>query len=150
MAVRNFKGFESLQEIECWAGHLETEMKLLSLKMYAISDSSVLAYLNTLTNECVTYGEYSSCFIDTVSTRKSRLKVLVADLAEGESREYGCKASVFRSGEEAQTTSWSIVVKRMSEYRSYANCLPLPARIIHWIRCVLNTVGTAQLGIWFS
>ena len=116
MAVRNFKGFQSLQEVECWAGHLETEMKLLSLKMYTISDNSVLAYLNTLTNECVTYGEYASCFIDTISTRQSRLRVLVADLEEGESRGYGCKASVFRSGEEARTSSWSIFVQRKGEY----------------------------------
>ena len=115
MSVRNFKGFSSLQEVECWAGHLETEVKLVSLKLYTISDNSVLAYLNTVTNECITHGAYSSCFIDIAASRKSRLKVLVADLKEGESRSYGCKASSFRSGEEPKTDTWSISVKRFSE-----------------------------------
>ena len=115
MSVRNFKGFSSLQEVECWGGHLKTEVKLVSLKLYTISDNSVLAYLNTLTHECITHGAYSSCSIDTVTSRRSRLKVLVADLAEGESRGYGCKASSFRSGEEPKTDTWSIVIRRISE-----------------------------------
>ena len=115
MAVRNFKGFPSLQEVECRAGHLEGGVKVLSLKLYAVGDDSVLAYLNTYSNECITHGEYSSCFIDVTDSRHSRLKVLLADLEEGESRGYGCKASIFRSGEEARTSTWSIIVTRNSE-----------------------------------
>ena len=116
MSVANFKGFSSLQEVECWAGHLPAEVKLVSLKLYALSDNSVLAYLNTLTSECITHGAYSSCVIDTSATRRSRLRVLVADLGEGEGRSYGCKAGTFRSGEEPKTDTWSIFVKRISEW----------------------------------
>ena len=115
MKVQTFRGFPSLQEVECWAGHLEAEVKLLSLKLYNVADDTLLAYLNTLTNECMTFLEYSSCDIDTSDTRQSRLRVLVADLKEGESRTYGCKTSSFRSTEEAKTSTWSIVVRRNSE-----------------------------------
>ena len=115
MRVGNFKGFPSLLEVECQGGHLEGGVKVLSLKLYAASDNSVLAYLNTYSNECITYGEYSSCFIDLTDSRNSRLRVLLVDLESGESRRYGCKASIFRSGEEAKTATWSLVVTRNSE-----------------------------------
>ena len=116
MSVHTFRGFPSLQEVECWAGHLEAEVKLVSLKLYNVADDTLLAYLNTLTTECITFLEYSSCSIDTADTRRSRLRILVADLQEGGSRSYGCKASSFRSTEEARTSTWSIVVRRNSEW----------------------------------
>lgn len=114
--MRNFKGLECLQEVECHAGHLEADLKVLSLKLYTLSDDRVLAYLNTFSNECITYGEYSSCDISSGNSRNSKLRVLVTDLEEEERRGYGCKASVFRSGEEPSISTWSVVILRNSEY----------------------------------
>ena len=118
IAVRNFKGFPSLQEVECWGGHLPGEVKVLSLKLYKNSDNSVLAYLSTFSKDCVTYSDYSSCTIDASNSRNSRLRVLLTDLEEGESGQYTCIASVIKFGEEARTSSWSIVVTRNSELMS--------------------------------
>ena len=86
MTVRNFKGFSSLQEVECWGEHLDPEVEMPSLKMYTIPEQKVLAYLFLVSKECMTYSEYSSCFIDESEPRKSGLRVLVSDLAEGEGR----------------------------------------------------------------
>lgn len=112
---RDFKGIPSIQEVECWGEGLKPEVKLLSLKLYTIEDSKVQASLNVFANNCLTYTDYSSCFVNTIDTHKSRLRVLVYDLEEGESREYGCRAlSLQNTGDESEQT-WSILVTRKSE-----------------------------------
>ncbi|KAK7488928.1 hypothetical protein BaRGS_00019885, partial [Batillaria attramentaria] len=90
ISVRDYRGIPSIQEVECWGGTLEAEVILFSLKMFTIPDKSVLAVARPTTNDCMTFSEFSSCAIDASDTRKSRLRVLAADLEEGESRTYGC------------------------------------------------------------
>ena len=116
MTSRDFKGFPSLQEVECWAGFLEAEVRLLSLRLFRESDKFVLASLNILTNNCVTFGDYSSCMIDSSDTHNSRVRVLVFDLEEGESRRYGCLASTINAIGQPETDTWSILVRRKSKY----------------------------------
>ena len=115
LTARDFKGIASIQEMECWGEGLRPEVKLLSLKLYRISDSFVLASLNVFANTCLTYSDFSSCQLSTTDTHKSRLKVLVYDLEEGESRRYGCKATVVKSEGDARELNWSIVVTRRRE-----------------------------------
>ena len=90
MASRDFRGIPSIQEVECWAEKLGSDVKLMSLQMYKIPGSSVIASLNLYTNNCMTYGEFSSCFISPKDAHKSRLRLLVHDLGEGETRQYKC------------------------------------------------------------
>ena len=99
----------------CWPGDLETDLKLLSLSLYRVSDQSVLALLNVYTSNCLTHGEYSSCLVDEGEPRGSKVRVLVADLAEGESRTYGCDVTAFTSRGKTTTSTQSIVVTRQSE-----------------------------------
>ena len=113
---RDFKGIPSIQEVECWGEGLKPEVKLLSLKLYRVSDNYVLASLNIYANTCLTYNDFSSCYVNSVDTHKSRLKALVHDLEEGESRRYGCKATVVQSEGDASELKWSTVVRRRSEY----------------------------------
>ena len=115
MSASNFKDIPQLQEVECWPGNLEADMKLLSLSLYRVRDESVLALLNVLTNSCLTHGEFSSCTLDTSEPRKSKVRVLVADLEEGESRTFGCDVKAFTSRGESTKTSTSLVVTRHSE-----------------------------------
>lgn len=115
MTVRYFKGFRSLQEVECSADYFKAEVKILSIKMFAVPGNKVLAHANPVTNECLTFKEFSSCKIDTGDTRKSRLRVLVSDLEEGESRRYGCTATSFGSLGDTDTSTWYVTVNRKSE-----------------------------------
>ena len=115
MTSRDFKGIPSLQEVECLGGSLKPELKLLSLKIYTVTDSAVLASLNVLTRACLTYADFSSCYVNTSDTHKSRLRVLVPDLREGESREYGCKVNALTSEGDTKVSTWSIFVTRRSE-----------------------------------
>ena len=116
MTVRNFRNISSIQEVECSGVALGPEISLLSLKTYTLLNSTVTAYLNIMKNECITLNEYSSCVIDSSNTRNSRLRFLVHDLGEGESRSYGCVAVSFKSLEETTTWTWTITVTRPSEY----------------------------------
>ena len=116
MTARDFKGIPSIQEVECWGHGLKPEVKLMSLKLFRRTDNTVLASLNVFTNTCLTYSDFSSCFVSNSDTHKSRLKVLVYDLEEGESRRYGCKLTVLDSEGDASDMKWSIVVTRLSEY----------------------------------
>ena len=116
MTASNFKGIPSIQEVECWGHGLKPEVKLMSLKLFRSVDNYVLASLNVFTNTCLTYNDFSSCFVNNIDTHKSRLKVLVYDLEEGESRSYGCKLTVLDSEGDASDLKWSTIVRRLSEY----------------------------------
>ena len=116
MITRDFKGFPSIQEVECWGHGLKPEVKLLSLRLYKASDNFVLASLNVFADNCLTYTDYSSCVIDTSNTHRSRVRVLVYDLEEGESRRYGCKANVVGSDGEPSKIVWSTVVNRSKRF----------------------------------
>ena len=107
-----------MQEVECTTGSLQAEVKVFSLKMFAEPDNSMLAHVNPVTNECIMFGEFSSCVVDASNTRNARLKVLVSDLAAGESRRYGCTASSFGPFGETNVVTWSVTVKRDSESSS--------------------------------
>ena len=76
----------------------------------------MLAHSNPMTKECITFGDFSSCAMDTSDTRNSRLRVLVSDLEEGESRRYGCTASSFGPFGETNVVTWSVQVERNSKY----------------------------------
>lgn len=124
IVVRDFRGFPSIQEVECWGGTLEADVKLLSLKLFEAASDSVVAYVNPLTSECLTFREFSSCLIDAIDTRKTKLRVLVSDLEEGHSREYGCVATRLKALDTHKVT-WKIAVQR----RSMFDCF-------HWINFI--------------
>jgi len=88
LTSRDFKGFPSLQEVECTGRALKPEVKLLALQMYRLPEQRLLASMNVMTKECVTLGDFASCVVERTDTKTSKLKVLVADLNEGESSEF--------------------------------------------------------------
>lgn len=115
MSSGNFKDLPEIQEVECWPGIKETDMKLLSVSLYRVPGNSALVLLNVLTNSCLTHGEYSSCIIDTSDSRNSKVRVLVSDLEEGESRTFGCDVKAFTSRGETTKSTTSLVVTRHSK-----------------------------------
>ena len=116
MTVRHFRGFSSIQEVECWGGNLDSDLKLMSLQMYKFSDSAVLASLNLYTKSCMTYSDFSSCVINPMDAHKSRLRLLVHDLLEGESRKYRCTVVGVKPTGITKTSTWSITVTHYSKW----------------------------------
>ena len=115
MTSRDFRGTEVIQEVECWGAPLKTDVKLVSLQLFKLPESTVLASLNVLTKSCMTYGEYVSCAINPNDSHKSRLKLLVHDLREGERREYGCTANTINPQGNSVYKNWKILVTRKSK-----------------------------------
>lgn len=113
--MRDFLGFPSLQEVECSGGSLRTDVDLLSLTLFRMSDNSVLGIINPLKNTCKTFSEFSSCEINVGDTRRSLVRTLVADLEEGQSTRLGCNVTSFLENGHAQMYSWSIFVHRKSK-----------------------------------
>lgn len=110
MSVRDFRGFESIQEVECSGGHFEAEVNILYLKLFEVSNQTVLAYLNHPSRNCLTFAEFSSCFVDPLNSRGSRLRILVSDLDVGETRQYGCTVSTWKSLKDTEKFTWSVSV----------------------------------------
>lgn len=115
MTSRDFRGITSIQEVDCWGGRLNSDVKLISLQIFKLPESTLLASLNVYTNNCMTYGDFSSCVIDQTDIHKSRVRVLVHDLEEGEHREYGCTATTVTPQGSAVVTNWKMVVRRVGE-----------------------------------
>jgi hypothetical protein len=117
-----FKGFHSLQEVVCTGRSLKPEVKLLGLQLYRLPDEELLASLNVFSSNCVTLGDYSSCIVNPTDTHKSQLRILVADLSEGESRGYKCTANTVDSYGMSKILTWRIVVTRESGYSLSCYC----------------------------
>ncbi|KAL8615876.1 hypothetical protein ACOMHN_058943 [Nucella lapillus] len=114
MAVKDFQNFPSLQEVECSGRNLLPEVDFLSFVLYKVSDSSVLATLKTLKNECTTLKDYSSCTIHLGDSRLSVVRSLVTDLREGETTLIGCNVtSVLKNGH-PRVFTWTVFVHRRS------------------------------------
>lgn len=77
---------------------------------------------------CSSRGTYSACVLDHADTRRTRLIMLVTDLAEGEVRVYGCNITSFRSGVDVHQVSWSLAVKLES----------ITTRFIHVISLLID------------
>ena len=115
MTSQLFKGIPSLQEVVCSGTKLEPEVKLLSLQMHRLPGNKALASLNVISSSCVTLGDYSSCFIDSDDSRRSKLRILVVDLMEEESRVYTCDVHTIDSFGIPKSSQWRITVKRPSK-----------------------------------
>ena len=118
MMERDFKGIPSIKEVLCLGHGVNPELKLMSINMYTNSEQSLLATLNVFTNTCMTYTAYSSCFVDNTGGHESKVKVLVTDLEEGESRRFGCKLTVMDTKGNAGDLKRSFVVTR-SKYNKH-------------------------------
>ena len=135
MTSRDFRGIASIQEVECWGGRLNAEVKLISLQLFKLPDSTVLASLNVITHNCMTYSEFSSCVIQPNDTHDSRVIILVHDLKAGESRDYGCTATTVTPQGNAVVTNWKLLLVRNSKF-SHLNdlfyCRSVSCNMVHF------------------
>jgi hypothetical protein len=116
MTSRHFRGIPSIQEVECSGSKLNSDIKLISLQLFKLPEFTVLASLNVYTDNCMTFNEYLSCKINVETIHRSYLRVLVHDLDEGESREYGCTANSISPLGNTVYMNWKLTVTRESEF----------------------------------
>lgn len=80
--------------------------------LYDISgNNSLLGTMNVNKKQCTTSDDYSSCFLsDDGDSRKSSLSALISDIAEGQSRVFGCNVTALLSRIQTRVFSWSVTV----------------------------------------
>ncbi|KAK7490329.1 hypothetical protein BaRGS_00018490, partial [Batillaria attramentaria] len=105
-----FRGFHNVQEIECSGAPLPTGSSLYALVLFEKSSDKVLSLADFSKKQCTTSENFVSCNMDETDFKKSTLRALVVNLAEGESRVYGCNASILTPGGRFSVISWSLTV----------------------------------------
>ena len=123
---------------------MKPEVKLLSLQMYKLPGNIPLASLNVISNTCVTLGDFASCEINNVDTHGSKLRILVFDLEEGESRNFECTANTLNSFGSSKTFSWQILIRRVSKY-SYRRI----SFLTPWMQCTAMLIARDFFLVYF-
>lgn len=116
LTSRPFQGFTAIQSVECTGATLPGDWDLLSMVLYRVSSSELLAIANLRKRSCSTSQTFIACHIDESDSRGSKIKALISDLTEGQSRAYGCNLTSLSSAGQSSIVSWSLVVTRPSKY----------------------------------
>ena len=117
-----FQGFTAIQSVECTGATLPGDSDLLSMVLYQVSNSELLAIANLRKRSCSTSQTFIACHIDESDSRRSKIKALISDLTEGQSRAYGCNLTSLSSVGQSSIVSWSLVVTRPSKYTTIGFC----------------------------
>ena len=117
LRARSFYGLRHITEVECSGDGLPASADLLSIVLYDADTNRVLASVNYAERKCVTSGGFTSCLVDSVNSRNTRVRMLIDDLRAEEVRTYGCDVSIFKAGERSTYVSWSLAVERPSKLR---------------------------------
>ena len=116
LSSRSFQGFTDIQEIQCLGDSLPPESDVILMLLYQAVDNKIIATMNMKKRECSTLEEYTSCDMVDSDPSKSRLRALITDIAEGQSRVYGCNISVLISGIRMESFSWTITLRHISKW----------------------------------
>ena len=115
MTYRHFQGIPNIMEVDCSGdGLVDSSADLLTVTLYDPRDYKVIASANLKSKECTTSASFSLCIIDEKGHR-TKVRTLVLDLGQKESRLFGCNVTVTKGGV-TQIRPWSIYVKADSEY----------------------------------
>lgn len=106
---------QDIHEVECSGQSLHTELDLLTMVFYEVTSDETLGFVNHGKRECTAAHVFVSCDVDDRDARRTRLKALISDLAEGESRAYGCNITAVGTRGRSKLLSWTISIHQISE-----------------------------------
>ena len=117
MSVRPFAGSATILELECTGRALTSNADLLSLALYRQrgSDEDVMVSVNLRTGHCTTSHIYAACVISPFDVMATRVVVLITDLEEEESRNFGCKVTSLGQVGLPSITTWVLTVTALRE-----------------------------------
>ena len=89
-----FKGHEQLREVKCGTEYVaDTTVTAITLQKLGRAASPLVTLKSLGDNECTTFTSFAAC---TVTDTVKEVRVIVTDLAEGETRQYTCTIQGFR------------------------------------------------------
>ena len=113
LSSTRFHGIDSIQRVQCSGDTLPADSKILFAVLYQVSDGKILGKMSMTEKQCYTSEEFVSCDISEGETKESKMRILVADLGEGQSREFGCNVTALMAGFRTRFFSWSLVVRHV-------------------------------------
>ena len=114
MTVGAFRGYPSLQELQCSGENLPAGSDLVYMVLFKQATGKILAFINLRKGECSTAEDYVSCDVDSDDTRRSRLRVLLTDV-DSSATAFGCNVTVIGPGGMLKTLSWWLAVDPIRE-----------------------------------
>lgn len=115
LSVQPFLNISTILEVTCSGEALDTSEDLAAMALFTAQDKHVLATVNPWKNECTTSSSFSACVTVKDDVHKTKLRTLVLDLREEESRSYGCNVTTFQSAARTNTLTWGLTVKGVSK-----------------------------------
>lgn len=115
LTVREFEGISSVLEVVCSGRTLKMNSDLLTITLHASMDNDVIASLNLRKLKCQSSYLFTSCHMDESDSRKTLLRVLVLDLADGERRRLSCTVG-FETAGWIHSEKWSLDIQRNSKF----------------------------------
>ncbi|XP_076457959.1 uncharacterized protein LOC143291754 isoform X4 [Babylonia areolata] len=110
LRTRPFLGLSHMQELECSVEGLPSGSNLYAMFIYERHRERILSSVDVQNRQCSTSEYFNSCVIDSRDPRKSKLRLVISDLAWGERREYGCNASIKTSEGRLKVETWFLTV----------------------------------------
>lgn len=122
MTLRDFRGIEYIQEVQCSGDALASDTSLLFMALYTVQEDRLLASVNLGTRECRTGDVFSSCVIDETDHRKTLLKSLIFELDHERERVYGCNVTNVGSDGRSKVYSWNVAISERSKWKVCVFC----------------------------
>lgn len=111
-----FQESPGIQELVCSGEVLNADATVVSMVLFTEFDDDIIATVNIVKEECTTSNVFSSCVISNPETRRSKLRTLIMDLFDDDSRKYGCEISSIKSGERSKSDKWILEVTGYSKF----------------------------------
>ncbi|XP_070201555.1 uncharacterized protein [Littorina saxatilis] len=111
-----FPGIPDMQEVSCSGAGLPPGSYPYALFIYEKRGDRIISSVDIPKRECSTSDFFNACEINDRDNRLTKLRILVPNLHEGETRVFGCNASIKTGRGRFQEVSWFITLRHFSEW----------------------------------
>ena len=110
MKSKPFVEIPGMQLVQCSGETLPAGSNLYAMVLYERRGDRIVSSVDLQNGECSTSDYFNACFVSERDPRRTRLQILVSDLTEGRTRDFGCNASIKTSGGRFKVESWFTTV----------------------------------------
>lgn len=107
LTSRLFMGFSDIYEVTCDSDALPPELDTFSIVLFRVGSDKVLGHANLKKRECSTADSFVSCTVAEGDTKNNDIRILISDLADGESLVFGCNLTAMTSGGIIRYFTWT-------------------------------------------
>ena len=114
--MTSFRGHPNVQHVQCSGEALTPDANVLLMTLFEHPNDTTVASVNFGNNQCSTSVLFSSCQIDPLNSRKTKVNTLLVDLPYGDTRVFGCNVTFSRAQGRAGFKTWFLGVNLTGRY----------------------------------